>query len=74
MSSKEQLEKEIFDLNQQFWVALKMQDFDEVDLISKKVARCEALLRIYEDDEEIKPNPEIPDSVMLNFLKRIKKN
>lgn len=72
--SKEQLEKEIFDLNQQFWIALKMQNFDEVDLISKKVARCEALLRIEEDVEEIKPNPAIPDSVMLNFLKRIKKN
>lgn len=74
MSNKEQFEKEIFDLNQQFWIALKMQDFDEVDLISKKVARCEALLRIEEDAEEIKPNPAIPDSVMLNFLKRIKKN
>lgn len=74
MSNKEQLEKEIFDLNQQFWVALKMQDFDEVDLISKKVARCEALLRIEEDDEDIKPEPAIQDSVMLNFLKRIKKN
>lgn len=51
-----------------------MQDFDEVDLISKKVARCEALLRIEEDAEEIKSEPTIPDSVMLNFLKRIKKN
>lgn len=72
--TKEQIEKEIFDLNQQFWIALKMNNFDEVDLISKKVARCEALLRIEEDDEEIKPNPALPDSVMLNFLKRIKKN
>lgn len=72
--TKEELEKELFDLNQRFWLELTMKNFDEVDLIEKKVKRCEALLRIEEDEEDIKPNPSIPDSVLLDFMKRIKKN
>ena len=51
-----------------------MQNFDQVDLIQKKVARCEALLRILEDDEDIKPNPAMPVSDMLEFMKKLKKN
>lgn len=72
--TKAEIEKEIFDLNQQFWVALKMQDFDEVEVIQKQMKRLEALMRIEEDAEDIKPEPALPDSVMLNFLKRLKKN
>lgn len=72
--SKEEIEKEIFDLNQQFWVALKMQNFDQVDLIQKRMKTLEALMRIEEDTEEIKPNPAIPEYEIMNFLKRLKKN
>ena len=72
--NKEQIEKELYDLNQRFWTELSMQNFDEVELIEKKVKRCEALLRICEDEEDIKPNPAIPDSTLLAFMKRIKRN
>ena len=73
--TREQLEDEIKDLNQRFWVELTMQNFDQVDLIQKRVARCEALLRILEDDEDIKPEPKaLPVSDMLNFMKKLKKN
>ena len=51
--TKEQVEKELYDLNQRFWTELTMQNFDEVELIEKKVKRCEALLRICEDEEDI---------------------
>lgn len=74
MSNTERIENEIKQLNERFWEELKNDKFDEVDLILKKVKNCEALLHIYEDDEEIKPNPTIPESETLNFLKRIKKN
>ena len=73
--TREQLEDEIKDLNQRFWVELTMQNFDQVDLIQKRVARCEALLRILEDDEDIKPEPKaLPVADMLNFMKKLKKN
>lgn len=72
--SKAEIEKEMADLTQRFWVELTMKNFDEVDLIQKQMKRLEALMRIEEDEEDIKPNPSIPDSVMLDFMKRIKKN
>ena len=73
--TREQLEDEIKDLNQRFWMELTMQNFEAVDLIQKRVARCEALLRILEDDEDIKPEPKaLPVSDMLNFMKKLKKN
>ena len=72
--SKAEIEKEMADLTQRFWVELTMKNFDEVDLIQKQMKRLEALLRIEEDDEDIKPNPAIPDSEMLKFLKRLKQN
>lgn len=72
MSSKEQIENEIKILNERFWEELKNDNFDEVDLILKKVKNCEMLLRIEEDTEEIKHNPSIPESEMLKFLKQIK--
>lgn len=74
MSSKEQIENEIKILNERFWEELKNDNFDEVDLILKKVKNCEMILRIEEDTEEIKPIPTISESEMLDFLKRIKHN
>ena len=61
-------------LTDAFWKALNAQDFDQVDLIQKKMRRLEALLRIEEDEEEVKPNPAIPESEMLTFLKKLKTN
>ena len=74
MSSKEQIEQEMKDLTKKFWVALNTRNFDEVYLVQKQMKRLEALMRIEEDEDDIKPNPAIPESEMLNFLKRIKKN
>lgn len=74
MMTREQIELEMTSLTDAFWKALQLQDFDQVDLISKKMKRLEALMRIEEDQEEIKPNPTLPKSEMLNFLKRIKTN
>lgn len=72
--SKEQIELEMTDLTEHFWKALNTQNFDEVDLIQKRMKTLEALLRIEDDTEEIKPNPAIPESEMLEFLKRLKNN
>ena len=72
--TKAEIEEQMTDLTNRFWVELTMKNFDQVDLIQKQMRRLEALLRIEEDAEDIKPEPAIPDSVMLNFLKRIKKN
>lgn len=72
--TKEQIELEMTSLTDNFWKALNAQDFDQVDLIQKKMRRLEALLRIEEDAEDIKPNPEIPQSEMLTFLKKLKTN
>ena len=72
--TKAEIEEQMTDLTNRFWVELTMKNFDEVDLIEKKMKRLEALMRIEEDEEEIKPEPAIPDSVMLEFLKRLKKN
>ena len=72
--TKEQIELEMTSLTDNFWKALNAQDFDQVDLIQKKMRRLEALLRIEEDEEEVKPNPAIPESEMLEFLKKLKTN
>jgi len=72
--TREQIEKEMTDLTNRFWVELTMQNFNETDLIQKRMKRLEALMRIEEDAEDIKPNPSIPDSVMLDFMKKLKKN
>jgi hypothetical protein len=72
--TKAEIEKQMTDLTNRFWVELTMKNFDEVDLIQKKMRRLEALLRIEEDEEEIKPNPAIPESEMLTFLKKLKTN
>ena len=72
--SREQIEKEMTDLTNRFWVELTMKNFDEVDLIQKRMKYLEALMRIEEDAEEIKPNPAIPEYELMNFLKRLKKN
>ena len=72
--TKEQIELEMTSLTDNFWKALNAQDFDQVDLIQKKMRRLEALLRIEGDEEDIKPNPEIPQSEMLTFLKKLKTN
>lgn len=72
--TKAQIETEMTAITDAFWKALNAQDFDQVDLIQKKMRRLEALLRIEEDEEEIKPNPEIPQSEMLTFLKKLKTN
>lgn len=72
--TREQIELEMQDLTNRFWVELKMQNFDAVDLLQKRMKTLEALLRIEDDTEEIKPNPAIPESEMLEFLKRLKKN
>lgn len=72
--TKVEIEKEMTDLTNRFWVELTMKNFDEVDLIQKQMRRLEALLRIEEDAEEVKPNPALPESEMLEFLKRLKKN
>ena len=72
--TREQIEIEMTALTDNFWTALNAQDFDQVDLIQKKMKRLEALLRIEEDQEEVKPNPEIPQSEMLTFLKKLKTN
>ena len=72
--TKEQIELEMTALTDAFWKALNAQDFDQVDLIQKKMRRLEALLRIEEDEEEVKPNPAIPESEMLTFLKKLKTN
>lgn len=72
--TREQIELEMTDLTNRFWVELTMKNFDEVDLIQKRMKRLEALMRIEEDAEEIKPEPAIPESEMLEFLKRLKKN
>lgn len=72
--TKAEIEEQMTDLTNRFWVELTMQNFDQVDLIQKKMRRLEALLRIEEDEEDIKPEPAIPDSVMLEFLKKLKTN
>ena len=72
--TREQIELEMTSLTDNFWKALNAQDFDQVDLIQKKMRRLEALLRIEEDEEEVKPNPAIPESEMLEFLKKLKTN
>lgn len=72
--TKAEIEKQMTDLTNRFWVELTMKNFDEVDLIQKKMKRLEALLRIEEDEEEVKENPEIPQSEMLTFLKKLKTN
>ena len=72
--NKEQIEKELYDLNQRFFTELSMRNWGEVELIEKKMKRLEALQRILSDEEDVKPNPAIPDSVMLNFMKRLKQN
>lgn len=72
--TREQIELEMTTLTEEFWRALKEQNFDEVDLLQKRMKTLEALLRIEDDTEEIKPNPELPESEMLEFLKRLKKN
>lgn len=72
--TKEQIELEMTTLTDQFWKALNVQDFDQVDLIQKRMKTLEALMRIEEDQEEIKPNPATPESEMLEFLKKLKTN
>ena len=72
--TKAQIETEMTAITDAFWKALNAQDFDQVDLIQKQMKRLEALLRIEEDEEEIKPNPAIPESEMLEFLKKLKTN
>ena len=72
--TKEQIELEMTALTDAFWKALNAQNFNEVDVIQKKMKRLEALLRIEEDQEDIKPNPAIPESEMLEFLKKLKTN
>lgn len=72
--TREQIELEMTTLTEEFWRALKEQNFDEVDLLQKRMKTLEALLRIEDDTEDIKPNPELPESEMLEFLKRLKKN
>lgn len=72
--TKEQIELEMQDLTNRFWVELKMQNFEAVDLLQKRMKTLEALLRIEEDTEEVKPNPAIPEYEIMNFLKRLKKN
>ena len=72
--TREQIELEMTDLTNRFWVELTMQNFDQVDLIQKRMKTLEALLRIEEDQEDIKPEPEIPQSEMLTFLKKLKTN
>ena len=72
--TKAEIEEQMTDLTNRFWVELTMKNFDQVDVIQKQMKRLEALLRIEEDAEDIKPNPAIPESEMLEFLKRLKKN
>ena len=72
--TREQIEKEMQDCTNRFWVELTMRNFNEVDLIQKRMKTLEALMRIEEDEEEVKPNPEIPQSVMLDFMKKLKTN
>lgn len=72
--TKAEIEKQMTDLTNRFWVELTMKNFDEVDLIQKRMKTLEALLRIEEDEEEVKPNPAIPESDMLTFLKKLKTN
>ena len=69
-----EIELEMTDLTNRFWVELTMQNFDQVDLIQKRMKTLEALMRIEEDEEEVKPNPAIPESEMLEFLKKLKTN
>ena len=72
--TREQIEIEMTSLTDNFWKALNVQDFNEVEVIQKKMKRLEALMRIEEDEEEVKPNPAIPESEMLEFLKKLKTN
>ena len=72
--TREQIELEMTSLTDRFWKALNAQDFDQVDLIQKKMRRLEALMRIEEDQEEVKHNPELPQSEVLEFLKKLKTN
>lgn len=72
--TKAEIEEQMTDLTNRFWVELTMQNFDQVDLIQKKMKHLEALMRIEEDEEEVKPNPAIPESEMLKFLKKLKTN
>ena len=68
--TREQIELEMTDLTNRFWVELTMQNFDQVDLIQKRMKTLEALMRIEEDEEEVEYCPygdcktdswEIPD-------------
>ena len=72
--TKAEIEKQMTDLTNRFWVELTMRNFDQVDLIQKRMKTLEALMRIEEDEEEVKPNPAIPESEMLTFLKKLKRN
>lgn len=72
--TKQEVIEERERLNDKFWVALNSQNWSEVELLEKQMKTAEAKLRIFEDYEEVKSNPEMPYYEYMNLLKKLKKN
>lgn len=72
--TKQEVIEERERLNNEFWVALNSQNWTEVELLEKQMKQAEAKLRIFEDYEEVKSNPEMPYYEYMNLLKKLKKN
>lgn len=72
--TKQEVIEERERLNNEFWVALNSQNWTEVELLEKQMKTAEAKLRIFEDDEEVKSNPEMPYYEYMNLLKKLKRN
>lgn len=72
--TKQEVIEERERLNNEFWVALNSQNWTEVELLEKQMKTAEAKLRIFEDYEEVKSNPEMPYYEYMNLLKKLKRN
>ena len=72
--TKDEVIKEREKLNNEFWVALNSQNWSEVELLEKQMKVAESKLRIFEDDEDVKGNPEMPYYEYMDLLKKLKKN
>lgn len=72
--TKQEVIQERERLNNEFWEALNSQNWNEVELLEKQMKAAEAKLRIFEDYEEVKTQPEMPYSDYMELLKRLKKN
>lgn len=72
--TKDEVIKEREKLNNEFWVALNSQNWSEVELLEKQMKVAESKLRIFEDEEDVKTQSEMPYYEYMNLLKKLKKN